>query len=91
MHHAHRPPARPGRGVGRKEGGAMTGPLGTTAGTYTLAELAGLLGEDLPETARLLEEHGYPVPDGEERLPLTAEEYRELLVPAPLVADDAAE
>jgi hypothetical protein len=69
----------------------MTGPLDTTAGTHTLAELAALLGVDLPEAARILEEHGYPVPDGDARLPLTAEDYRELLVPAPLGADDAAE
>ena len=68
----------------------MTGPLDTTAGTHTLAELAALLGVDLPEAARILE-HGYPVPDGDARLPLTAEDYRELLVPAPLLADDAAE
>lgn len=66
----------------------MTGMIDTNAGDYTLAELATLLGVDLPDAAAILDEHGYPVPDGDERLPLSGEEYRELLTPAPLATDD---
>jgi hypothetical protein len=73
----------------------MTGAIDPPAGDYTLAELAAHFGLDLPETAALLEEHGYPVPDGDARLALTAEAYGELLMAAPLEvagplgADDA--
>lgn len=69
----------------------MTGEIDTGAGAYTLGELAALLGGDLADAARILDEHGYPVPVGEERLPLTAEDYAELLVAPPLADDDAAE
>jgi len=73
----------------------MTGAIDPPAGDYTLTELAAHFGLDLPETAALLEEHGYPVPDGDARLALTAEDYEELLaappleVAAPLETDDA--
>jgi hypothetical protein len=65
----------------------MTGTSAATPGRYTLAELAALLGVDPPEAATILDERGYPVPDGDERLPLTAEEYQELVLPAPPAAD----
>jgi len=68
----------------------MIDAIDTAAGRYTLPELAALLGVDLAETAAILEEHGYPVPDGDEPLALTAEEYRELVLLAPPVADDPA-
>jgi len=66
----------------------MSGTIATTARDYTLDELAGLLGVPAPDAVTILEEHGYPAPDGDERLPLTAEEYRELLVPAPPLGED---
>jgi hypothetical protein len=66
----------------------MSGTSDTAAGTYTLVELAALLGVDPPEAAALLDERGYPVPDDDERLLLTAEEYQELMLPVPPVVDD---
>ena len=66
----------------------MSDTSATTPRAYTLDELAELLGVDRPDAVTILEEHGYPAPDGDERLPLTAEEYRELVVPAPPVGED---
>ena len=61
----------------------------TPSGTYTLTELAALLGVDVTKVATILDEHGYSVPSGDERLPLTAEEYQELVLLAPPSPDDA--
>jgi len=66
----------------------MSGTIATTARDYTLDELAELLGVNSPDAVTILEEHGYPAPDGDEWLPLTEEEYRELLVPAPPIGEE---
>jgi Mn-dependent DtxR family transcriptional regulator len=66
----------------------MSDIIAPTTSSYTLAELAAMLGVDPSDAVSILEEHGYPVPEGDERLALTEEEYRELLVPAPPIGDD---
>ncbi|MGN6675780.1 MAG: hypothetical protein ACTHMA_21015 [Thermomicrobiales bacterium] len=57
----------------------MSGTVSTGAGDYTLAELAAALGVNELEAADVLDEHGYAVPAGDERLSLTADDYTDLM------------
>jgi hypothetical protein len=67
----------------------MSGTIDPNVGEYTLTELAQVLGVDAGEAAGILDEHGFRVPAGEERLAITEEMYLDLMEEAPLVADDA--
>lgn len=55
---------------------------------YTMDELAQLLGVTVPETATMLEEHGYRLsPENMPLVQLTEEVYRDLMQGPPLEAD----
>ena len=57
----------------------MSGTVNTGADGYTLAELAAALGVNELEAADVLDEHGYAVPTGDERLSLTPDDYTDLM------------
>ena len=66
----------------------MSGTIDPNVGEFTLLELAQILGVDEVEAAGILDEHGYRVPVGEERLAISEEAYLELMEEAPLGSDD---
>jgi hypothetical protein len=57
----------------------MSGTVNTGAGGYTLAELAAALGVNELEAADVLDEHGYAIPTGDERLSLNMDDYTDLM------------
>ncbi len=65
----------------------MSGRMEIDRDTYTLDELAQVLGVTEPEAAVILEEHGYHFSSEQPFVKLNEEEYRELMEEPPLEAD----
>lgn len=69
----------------------MSGGIPTTDQGYSLTDLAQLMGIDEGEAATILEEHGYRVPAGDDRLTLSEEDYLDLMEAAPIEPDGSGD